>query len=149
MQGKAPHGRRQTVRPGLAAVLAARVLIVLAAVLGVLAMHSTPALGTAAGVLGHPAAVSAAEPAAEPAAAVIVLSADQDPDGCCCVTCADEAAVCLGTPGVTKFTAPEVADVVLPGSVAEAGLRPWYVRTQLAPSRSMGLHHAALAVVRI
>jgi len=147
--GRLPARSVTQLRPR---ILATRLLIVVAAVLGVLAMHATAEVGTAARAGGRPVAVSAVASAyAATVAATVAASSDSDRDGCCCTTACETMSTTCGTRlAVNEFTVSAIATAVTAlQSVAESDPAAGPVPAQGPPSRPIGLALAALAVSRI
>lgn len=128
-------------------LLAARLLVVVAAVLVILALHAATPAGAAEGISAHPAAVSAAGLACVD---TVGASSGGDSDGCCCPTvCETMSAACEIRLGVDEFRVSGVAAVMTLRSVDEPLPAPWRVSTHRSPGRPIGLAIAALAVSRI
>lgn len=127
--------------------LAVRLLVVVAAVLGALALRASTPAGTGEGIGGHPATVSAAGPAVVTGVAV---SSGGDFDGCHgpleCETRSAPGGIRLG---VDEFRLPGVAAVLALPSGDESLPARGRVSIQRSPARPIGLALTTLAVSRI
>jgi hypothetical protein len=119
---------------------AARLLLAVAAVLGLLAMHSITQVGTNAGARDHPAGVSAA---------AVVGSSDREHGGCCATACEVMTAVCVAPPRVMEFTAVGIDAVAVAQSNGQRPPAAWRATAHAPLGRSIGLVIAVLAVARI
>lgn len=131
--------------------MAARLLIVVAAILGLFAMHAVMPVSTLTRAAAT-GSLSAASPAARSATALVsTISSDDEPAGACCATaCGRMSAACLAapnsetsvTPGLDTATGIEHVDSWKPTTIRRAG-------AQTSSWLPIGLTIAALAVLRI